>query len=209
MRFIADGVDLPNELLWAHDKGRVVFICGAGVSRAKAGLPNFDELTGIVLDGLGADESEEAYRLHRAIQAADTAAEIKGLLSADHIFQLLERGFTSDDIASHVARALTPQGSDVDLSAHRTLVKLSKDQSGAVRVITTNFDRLFEQCDRKLPTATRSNFPSLIADGANWGIVHLHGCVNPAYSGPTEDGFVLSSASFGDAYLAAGWARRA
>ena len=40
-----------------------------------------------------------------------------------------------------------------------------------------------------------------------WGIVHLHGCVNAACSGPTEDGFVLSSASFGDAYLAIGWAR--
>ncbi|MDE2717680.1 MAG: SIR2 family protein [Chloroflexota bacterium] len=207
MRFIADGVDLPNELLWAHDQGRVVFVCGAGVSRARAGLPNFDELTEKVLNGLRADESEEAFRLHRAIRKAEASAEIKGLYSVDHIFQLLERSFPNVDITSQVACALAPQGTDVDLSAHRTLLKLSKDQSGTIRLITTNFDRLFEQCDRKLPTVTRSNLPSMTAATAGWGIVHLHGCVNADYSGSTEDGFVLSSASFGDAYLAMGWAR--
>lgn len=207
MRFIDDGVDLPNELLWAHDKGRVVFVCGAGVSKAKARLPDFDELTEKVLNGLRADKSEEAVRLHRAIQRAEASDEIKGLHSADHIFQLLERSFASTDITFQVARALAPQERDIDLSAHRTLLNLTKDQSGAVRLITTNFDRLFEQCDRKLPTVTRSNLPSLSADRADWGIVHLHGCVNTDYSGPTEDGFVLSSASFGDAYLAMGWAR--
>lgn len=207
MRFIADGVDLPNELLWAHDQGRVVFVCGAGVSRARAGLPNFDELTEKVLNGLRADESEEAFRLHRAIRKAEASTEIKGLYSADHIFQLLERSFANVDITSQVACALAPQGTDVDLSAHRTLLKLSKDQSGTIRLITTNFDRLFEQCDRKLPTVTRSNLPSMTAATAGWGIVHLHGCVNADYSGSTEDGLVLSSASFGDAYLAMGWAR--
>ena len=163
MRFIADGVDLPNELLWAHDQGRVVFVCGAGVSRARAGLPNFNELTERVLNGLRADESEEAFRLHRAIRKAEASAEIKGLHSADHIFQLLERSFVSGDITSQVARALAPQGTEVDLSAHRTLLKLSEDQSGTVRVITTNFDRLFEQCDPKLPTVTRSNLPGMSA----------------------------------------------
>ena len=206
MRFIADGVNLPDELLWAHDEGRVVFMCGAGVSKAKADLPDFDTLTKKVLKGLGADESEEAFRLYRAIQAAETADEIKGLHVADHIFQLLETSFTSDDVASQVAQALAPEPG-VDLSAHHTLLKLSRHQSGAVRLVTTNFDRLFEQCDWKLATVTRSNLPSPSADRADWGIVHLHGCVNLAYSGPTDDGFVLSSASFGDAYLAMGWAR--
>lgn len=44
MRFLADGPDMPDELLTARDEGRVVFFCGAGVSRARAGLPNFYEL---------------------------------------------------------------------------------------------------------------------------------------------------------------------
>lgn len=206
MRFTADGADLPDELLWAHDRGCVVFVCGAGVSRAKAKLPDFDELTCAVLNGLNAGDSEEAVRLYRAIHAAEAAAELKGLLSADHVFQLLERSFTKANIDAQVAEALAPP-ENVDLSAHRTLLNLSKDLSGAVRLVTTNFDRLFQQCDRKLSTVTRSNLPSLRIDRADWGVVHLHGCVNPEFSGPTDDGFVLSSASFGDAYLAEGWAR--
>ena len=206
MRFIDDGINLPDELLWAHDEGRVVFICGAGVSRAKAGLPDFNALTKTVLDGLGADESEDAFQLYRAFQAAETASGIKRFFSADDVFHLLEQSFTRDDIGFQVARALAP-GPNVDLGAHRTLLALSRRNSGAVRLVTTNFDRLFEQCDRKLATATRSNLPDLGAGPADWGIVHLHGCVDRAYSGPTEDGFVLSSGSFGDAYLAMGWAR--
>lgn len=206
MRFTSESADLPDQLLWAHDEGRVVFICGAGVSRAKARLPNFDELTYAVLNGLKADESEEAFRLYRAIHAAETAAEIKGVLSPDHIFQLLERSFTKANIDAQVAQALAPPR-NVDLSAHRTLLTLSKNLSGAVRLVTTNFDRLFEQCGRKLPTVTRSNLPSLSVDRADWGVVHMHGCVNSEFTGPTDDGFVLSSASFGDAYLAVGWAR--
>jgi hypothetical protein len=41
MRFIEKGVNIPDELLRAQDEGRVVFFCGAGVSLAKASLPDF------------------------------------------------------------------------------------------------------------------------------------------------------------------------
>ena len=41
MRFIETGPDIPGELLLALDEDRVVFFCGAGVSRAKAELPDF------------------------------------------------------------------------------------------------------------------------------------------------------------------------
>src|SRR5688572_29693341 len=44
MRFAADGPDIPDDLLIARDEGRVVFFCGAGVSRARARLPSFFEL---------------------------------------------------------------------------------------------------------------------------------------------------------------------
>lgn len=52
MRFLADGPSIPVELLIARDDGRVVFFCGAGVSRAHAGLPNFFELAHQVLAAL-------------------------------------------------------------------------------------------------------------------------------------------------------------
>ncbi len=45
MRFFSNGPSIPNDLLTARDEGQVVFFCGAGVSRAFAGLPSFDDLT--------------------------------------------------------------------------------------------------------------------------------------------------------------------
>lgn len=43
MQFITDGPDIPDALLQAHEDGRVVFFCGAGISRP-AGLPGFKGL---------------------------------------------------------------------------------------------------------------------------------------------------------------------
>ena len=49
MKFIESGPDIPDELLLALDEGRVVFFCGAGVSRANAKLPDFFDLAGQVM----------------------------------------------------------------------------------------------------------------------------------------------------------------
>lgn len=43
MQFVQNGPDIPDALLQAHEEGRVVFFCGAGISRP-AGLPGFDGL---------------------------------------------------------------------------------------------------------------------------------------------------------------------
>ena len=53
MRFFADGPSIPDELLTARDQDRVVFFCGAGVSRAKANLPDFFGLARQVTEALG------------------------------------------------------------------------------------------------------------------------------------------------------------
>ena len=54
MRFLHAGPVLPDELLVARDEGRVLFFCGAGVSRAKANLPGFLGLAKRVLSELRA-----------------------------------------------------------------------------------------------------------------------------------------------------------
>jgi hypothetical protein len=41
MRFLAGGPALPDDLLTSRDEGQVIFFCGAGISRAKANLPDF------------------------------------------------------------------------------------------------------------------------------------------------------------------------
>ena len=44
MRFLEQGADIPDELIWAVTNGDATFLCGAGVSyRAK--LPSFKQLT--------------------------------------------------------------------------------------------------------------------------------------------------------------------
>ena len=53
MRFLAGGPSIPEELLIARDEGRVVFFCGAGVSRARAGLSDFFGLAQRVIETLG------------------------------------------------------------------------------------------------------------------------------------------------------------
>lgn len=43
VQFVNNGPDIPDELLQAHEEGRVIFFCGAGISYP-AGLPGFKDL---------------------------------------------------------------------------------------------------------------------------------------------------------------------
>ncbi len=63
MRFIAEGPDLPGDLLDARDEGQVIFFCGAGVSRAEAGGPSFRELADRVVTRLGSSRKSPARQL--------------------------------------------------------------------------------------------------------------------------------------------------
>ena len=52
MQFITNGPDIPDALLQAHEDGRVVFFCGAGISYP-AGLPGFKGLVDAIYRLLG------------------------------------------------------------------------------------------------------------------------------------------------------------
>src|SRR6266446_5722159 len=204
MRFLADGPSIPDELLIARDEGAVIFFCGAGVSRAYAGLPDFWELTQAVIKELGVDSLDEARRLVDLARRIELDEGIVGLISADRIFGLLERDFSEPDIEHAVANALRPPKA-VDLTAHRLLLDLSRSPDSTVRLVTTNFDLLFEAADPSLKHWAPPNLPSP-RYGDIEGIIHLHGVVNESYSGAAEKGFVLTSSNLGRAYLSDGWA---
>jgi len=207
MRFRADGPSFPDELLTARDEGQVLFFCGAGVSRARAGLPDFYGLADKVVDALRAAPDSPARRLIKAARAMEPIAGVGGLLPADRVFALLEREFRIRDVRAQVAEALRP-ASDPDLTAHRILLDLARDPTGAVRLVTTNFDLLFEACDAGLARFAPPRLPDPRRVQDFKGVMHLHGHVNDAYDGAHDDEFVLSSADFGRAYLADGWATR-
>lgn len=207
MRFLAGGPSIPDQLLVARDEGRVIFFCGAGVSRARAELADFFGLAKQVLDALEADGQTPTRRLFEAAKRVEAETGITGLVPADRIFGLLEREFKSRDIQESVAKALKPSES-VDLSAHRTLLKLAAGPDGKVRLVTTNFDLLFESAEPGLNSFSPPHIPDPRRHDDLVGVTHLHGKVTADYSGATDDGFVLSSSEFGHAYVSDGWATK-
>jgi NAD-dependent SIR2 family protein deacetylase len=56
MQFVANGPDIPDPLLQAHEEGRVVFFCGAGISYP-AGLPGFRGLVDEIYKRVGTTRS--------------------------------------------------------------------------------------------------------------------------------------------------------
>lgn len=75
MQLVKDGPDIPERLLQAHEDGRVVFFCGAGVSYP-AGLRDFSWLVQELYNELGVDPAPiEAAAIkrspHISIQASN------------------------------------------------------------------------------------------------------------------------------------------
>ena len=103
-----------------------------------------------------------------------------------------------------MADAIRPEP-DVKLDAHRVLLDLAAAR-GITRVVTTNFDLLFEACDPALHSSGPPSLPDPYSDRDFRGVVHLHGRVDATYRHAHDDEFVISSADFGRAYLSVGWA---
>lgn len=214
MRFLDAGPNIPTELIVAQEKGETLFVCGAGVSRT-VGLPLFRKLVEQVYDRLG-----ESWVHH--------PAEREGMVEGgvlfgqyDRVLRCLERRLAATEsprnrnmkarIRTAVRNELVPPEA-ADLSNHLALLTLSRDNEGTSRLLTTNFDTLFER-------AWRGEHGSLAASHAGMalprpmtsgfaGVLHLHGRLADALVQTFESDLVLTSAEFGDAYLRSGWASR-
>ncbi len=205
MRFIEHGPNIPDELLLALDEERVVFFCGAGVSRAYADLPDFLGLAKTVLEKLRVLNDDPAYKLLNLAKGSKKN-DMSELVSADLIFGELEKDFETHDIEAAVAQALKSKR-NVCLKAHKIMLDLATTKTGQIRLVTTNFDRLFERCGTKLKAFQPPDIPDLTKDNTFQGLVYLHGAANKKYNN-SDSRFILSSAEFGRAYLAEGWANQ-
>jgi hypothetical protein len=117
MRFSEQGPDIPEELIEGSLRGDIVFICGAGVSKSKANLPLFDELVSNIytrLDEARTEGEEVAFQNSRF-------EETLGALS--------RRLADPRRMLRAVAEELEARD-DADLSAHDTLLGLSRNLEG-------------------------------------------------------------------------------
>ena len=200
MKFCEDGPDIPDDLLWKRDAGGVVFICGAGVSMPGAKLPNFTDLALKVIEKLRISDSHDA----RKILALSEKKENRGLISLDKVFGEIEHDYFRTEIEDAVEKVLYSEMKD-DLSYHEIVRDLATTRDGKLRLVTTNFDNLFSQVtdvkEWKWP-----ELPNAMQLKALDGLVYLHGkCSGEGRSEGRR--LVLTTSSFGEAYLTGGQAR--
>ncbi|MEQ9695530.1 anti-phage defense-associated sirtuin Dsr1 [Shimia sp. SDUM112013] len=199
MQYIANGPDIPEALLEAHEDGNVVFFCGAGISYP-AKLPTFYGLVKAVYDELGEDHDS-------------AEAEAMKAYKYDTTLGLLERRLPKGRlrVREAIASALRPNlAGKKATQTHEALLRLSKTRSGATRLITTNFDRVFEEVIETKKTNTPTHAAPLLPVPKNrWdGLIYLHGLLDGTGSEANLNSLVATSGDFGLAYLIERWAAR-
>ncbi len=201
MQFVKGGPDVPERLLQAHEEGQVVFFSGAGISYP-AGLPTFSGLVNELYAAMGIDPDPVEVSAIKAGQY-DTAV---GLLEAR---VLGGRQNVREKLASILEPDLNARNAT---ATHEALLTLAKDQNDGnrTRLITTNFDRLFETVIAKAsPRVQRFRAPLLPVPKQRWdGLVYLHGLLTENPSETDLERLIISSGDFGLAYLTEGWAAR-
>ena len=214
MRFTPGGPDIGDALVSCQEKGTAMFVCGAGISMT-VGLPSFQRLTSRVYEALGQDWTRHPAENEVMRKDGQLAGQY------DRMLRSLERRLAASDvrgaqgmrrrIRDAIDAELALPGS-IDLPNHRAVLELSRDEEGRPRLLTTNFDPLFERSwfQAGWPGISTHAGPSMPRPGTGSfeGVLHLHGCIADADLGLPGTDLVLNSAEFGEAYLRSGWAAR-
>lgn len=206
MRFYHDGPNIPDSLLEKRDKGQVVFLCGAGVSKP-ANMPDFSELTRDVIDFFDPPEMSPVAQEFKPWREWIERVSDTPRASLDQIFHMLNLEYGRNEVNSQVTKRLQVDADDSFHSQwHEIIMQLSADQEGNPQVVTTNFDLLFEHTSRGIncPTHVPPAFPGIEHGVTLKGITYLHGRLQEPEA--SYHSYVLSSADFGRAYLSEGWA---
>lgn len=200
MQFITHGPDIPDELLEAHEDGRVVFFCGAGVSYP-AGLPGFKGLV------------EQIYERNGTV-LSDIEKEVFERGQFDATLDLLERRLPGQRSAvrSALADVLKPKIRRKGATdTQEALLHLARNREGALRLVTTNFDRIFHVAANRIGQKFHEYAAPMlpIPKNSRWdGLVYLHGLLPAKVDDTSLNRLVVTSGDFGLAYLTERWAAR-
>lgn len=201
LRLSETGPGFPFELVDAMLDGKVVFLCGAGISAPM--LPGFWALVTKCFEQLNVE-----YTLaEKAALDAGRYEEVLGSLER----RLAEPALFTRTIAQQLTAPAKP-----NLSNHTTILRLSRDLNNRPCVVTTNFDILLERAYfKKSKRKTETKAQSLAGQeiprpGTNEfsGIIHLHGRLSDAQLGLSQTPLIVTSSEYGDAYMRSGWASR-
>jgi hypothetical protein len=182
--WITGDVELPDEILDAHERGELVFFVGAGVSRGKpSNLPLFDGL---------------AKKL--AQMASYPYSKRGGLDFFIGQLESLPQGF---DAHQH-ARTLISNPKSRFNPLHSAVVNLA-GIGGVFRVVTTNYDDHLASAARSASITVPDTWyaPALPLGNDFAGLVHLHGSVRRS-----KEDMILTDRDFGRAYITDAWAVR-
>lgn len=199
MQFVKDGPNIPERLLQAHEEGRVVFFCGAGISYP-AKLPGYEKLVLNLYSRVGVHPNPMQ-------QAALKAGRFDTAVSLLEDTVAGGREVVRPVLASLLKPDLTARHA---MKTHEALLMLARDRRGSTRLITSNFDRLFEEVIEKKSLDVESyRAPLLPVPKKRWdGLVYVHGLLTATPKLAELDRLVVSSGDFGLAYLTERWAAR-
>ncbi|MGN6127653.1 MAG: SIR2 family protein [Humibacter sp.] len=182
--WITGDVELPDEILDAHERGELVFFVGAGASLSSpSNLPLFDGL---------------AKKLARL--ASHPFSKRGGLDFFIGQLESLPQGF---DAHTHAHILISDPKSRFN-PLHSAVVDLA-GIGGAFRIVTTNYDDHLASAAGGGSIAVPDTWyaPALPLGRDFAGLVHLHGSVRR----PKEE-MILTDRDFGHAYITDAWAAR-
>jgi hypothetical protein len=182
----SDGIELPHAIEQALKNDKLVLFCGAGVSAAPpSNLPGFRGLVEKIAGDLGRPELLPADP-NIPVQFDVVMGELDELQHDVHA-----------RVTAHLKSTVSPN------SYHRDLLQIFSTPGRAPRIVTTNFDLLFEEAARGLQIPLATHIAPALPLGDDFdGLVHLHGPVAPS----PRQRMVVTDSDFGSAYIVEGWA---
>jgi hypothetical protein len=208
---------IPERLLLAHARGKVLFIAGAGISQP-AGLPDFrglvlnvyahlDTAVHAIISHIPRDACNQ-WVVNLSSLTAGQAAEVRRFIVGDYdvVLGMLERRIDGKShgkslVRQTIADELRGSGAN-PASIHRALMRLA-DRGGAVTIVTTNFDLLLEKAAKKVSSAVETyalgGIPRPGRSNDFAGVLHIHGALDQDPARASD--LIVSDQDFGEFYL--------